>query len=122
MLTFFALPGPAMKADMSNSRLLTTGRIFMCWSSTPEKLLMLSNSATLCSEVILVRSASRITVSTVTGSSLLQANGCKSSSLVTWLDASWAVSESRWSSGCTSMEKTSEDGEDFDWLEMDTEM
>lgn len=122
MLTFFALPGPAMKADMSNSRLLTTGRIFMCWSSTPEKLLMLSNSATLCLEVILVRSASRITVSTVTGSSLLQANGCTLSSLVTWLDASWAVSESRWSSGCTSMEKTSEDGEDFDWLEMDTEM
>lgn len=74
-LTFFAFPGPAMNADMSNSLLLTTGRIFMCCSPTPENLFMLSRSCTLWLELILVRSASMITVITVTGSSSSHVNG-----------------------------------------------
>lgn len=93
--TFLAFPGPAMNADMSNSLLLTTGSIFMCWSPTPEKLLILSRSPTLCSELILVKSASRITVNTVTGSSLPHMNGCTSSSAEAWLDVSWAESGSK---------------------------
>lgn len=105
-LTFFAFPGPAMKADMSNSRLLTTGSIFMCCSSTPEKLLMLSRSSTLWLELIFLRSASMMTVSTVTGSSPSHRNICTSAG------ASRDESSSRTSSGCTSMEKTSEDEED----------
>lgn len=88
LLTFLAFPGPAMNADMSNSLLLTTGSIFMCSSSTPEKLLMLSRSSTRCTELILVRSASRITVSTVTGSSSPHMNGWTPSSAAAWLDSS----------------------------------
>lgn len=70
--TFFALPGPAMKADMSNSLLFTTGTSFMLCSSTSEKPRIRCSRSILCFGVILVRSASRMTVRTVTGSSAAQ--------------------------------------------------
>lgn len=85
----------------------------MSWTPTPEKVFMWSRSRTLWPELILVRSASRMTVSTVTGSSPSHPSSRAA-------DAGGVQSGSRSSSGCTSMEKTSEDNEDF--LERDTEM
>ncbi|TNN51037.1 hypothetical protein EYF80_038767 [Liparis tanakae] len=96
--TFLALPGPAMNADMSNSRLFTTGAARMC--STRENVLMAPRRSTLCSAAILVRSASRMTVRTVTSSSGPQVNGCAPP------PASGAGSASARSSEYTSMEKT----------------
>lgn len=76
--TFFAFPGPAMKADMSKSLLFTTGTNFMLWSSTSEKLLILFKSSILCFGVIFVKSASKMTVRIVTGSSEPHTNGAAS--------------------------------------------
>ena len=102
--TFLAFPGPAMKADMSNKRLLTTGTTLMCSRGTCENFLMMRSKLALCSAAIFVKSASKMTVRTVTGSSEPQVKGWRP--LMSDCSVSRAGSVSALSSGYTSTEKT----------------